>query len=73
MLDIFGRHGARIDDKDRLLGRFNDWLETCVSSSLEEALWAGDHKAADKLKSLVTGDTIQIERKFGAVGKYPIG
>ena len=28
MLDIFGRHGARIDDKDRLLGQFNDWLET---------------------------------------------
>jgi hypothetical protein len=28
MLDIFGRHGALIDDKERLLGRFNDWLET---------------------------------------------
>jgi hypothetical protein len=28
MIKIFGPHGAIVDDKDRLLGRFNDWLET---------------------------------------------
>ena len=71
MLDIFGRHGARIDDKDRLLGRFNDWLETVCFALLEEATWAGDHKAADKLKSLVTGDTLQVERKFGSCRQVP--
>jgi hypothetical protein len=67
MLDIFGQHGALIDDKDRLLGRFTDWLETKSFVLAEEILWAGDHKAADKFKSLVTGDTIQVERKFGGV------
>ena len=71
MLDIFGRHGARIDDKDRLLGQFNDWLETICFALLEEATWAGDHRAADKLKSLVTGDTLQVERKFGACRQVP--
>ncbi len=66
MLDIFGTHGALIDDKDRLLGRFTDWLETVCFVLAEEILWAGDHKASDKLKSLITGDTIQIERKYGS-------
>jgi hypothetical protein len=65
MLDIFGQHGALIDDKERLLGRFTDWLETVCFVLAEEILWAGDHKATDRFKSLVTGDTIQVERKFG--------
>lgn len=71
MLDILGEHGARIDDKERLLGRFNDWLETTCFVLLEEATWAGDHKATDKLKSLITGDTILIERKFGTCRQVP--
>jgi hypothetical protein len=71
MLDIFGQHGALIDDKDRLLGRFTDWLETVCFVLAEEILWAGDHKAADKLKSLITGETIQVERKFGSCRQIP--
>jgi hypothetical protein len=71
MLDIFGEHGARIDDKDRLLGRFTDWLETVSFVLAEEILFAGDPKSADKLKSLVTGDTIQVERKFGSCRQVP--
>jgi phage/plasmid-associated DNA primase len=71
MLDIFGQHGALIDDKERLLGRFTDWLENVCFVLAEEILWAGDHKAADKLKSLITGDTIQIERKFGSCRQVP--
>ena len=42
MLDIFGQHGALIDDKDRLLGRFNDFLETICFVLAEEMLFAGD-------------------------------
>jgi hypothetical protein len=71
LLDIFGKHGALIDDKERLLGRFADWLETVSFVLAEEILWAGDHKAADKFKSLVTGDTIQVERKFGSCRQIP--
>ena len=71
MLDIFGEHGSRIDDKDRLLGRFTDWLETVSFVLAEEILFAGDPKSNDKLKSLVTGDTLQVERKFGSCRQIP--
>ncbi len=67
MLEIFGQHGKLVDDSDRLLGRFNDWLETTSFVLAEEILWAGDRKTADKLKSRITSDTLQIERKNGAV------
>ena len=71
MLKIFGQHGALIDDSDRLLGQFNDWVETASFILADEILWAGDHKTADKLKSRVTADTFQIERKHGAIRQIP--
>jgi hypothetical protein len=71
MLKIFGPHGALIDDKDRLLGQFNDWIEGMSFVLAEEVLWAGDPKTRDKLKSFITGDTIRIERKFGASRAIP--
>ena len=71
MLDIFGQHGALIDDKERLLGRFTDWLESICFVVAEEILFAGDLKSADKLKSVITGDTIQVERKFGSCRPIP--
>jgi hypothetical protein len=67
MLKIFGTHGALIDDKDRLLGRFNDWLETTSFVLGEEIMWAGDPKSTDKLKSVITANTMQVERKNGAI------
>ena len=71
MLKIFGPHGALIADKERLLGKFNDWLEDKCFIVAEEILWAGDHKTADQLKSLITGNTIRIERKFGGSKEIP--
>ena len=71
MILIFSQHGTLIDDNDRLLGRFNDWIEPISFILAEEILWAGDHKTADKLKSRVTANTIQIERKGGAVSDIP--
>lgn len=67
MLKIFGPHGALVDDKERLLGKFNDWLETTSFVLGEEILWARDHKSTDKLKSIITASTIQVERKNGAI------
>jgi len=67
MLKIFGQHGALVDDSERLLGRFNDWLETTSFVLAEEILWANDRRTADKLKSRITSDTLQIERKNGAI------
>lgn len=64
MLDIFGKHGFLVDDKDRLLGRFNDWLETACFVLAEEILFAGDLRSDDKMKSIVTGDLLQVESKY---------
>lgn len=71
MLKIFGPHGTLIDDKERLLGRFNDWLETKSFVLGEEIMWAGDPKSTDKLKSIITANTLQVERKNGAVREIP--
>jgi Family of unknown function (DUF5906) len=71
MLDIFGRHGSVVDDKDRLLGRFTDWLENACFLLAEEILFAGDLKSADKMKSMTTSDTLQVERKFGSCRQVP--
>jgi hypothetical protein len=71
MLEIFGAHGALIDDSDRLLGRFNDWIEPICFMLAEEILWAGNHRTTDKLKSRITADTVQIERKHGAILQIP--
>ena len=71
MLRIFGRHGMLIDNKKRLLGDFNDHLEMICFVVGEEVLWAGDHQTTDKLKSMITADTIQIERKYGGIHQIP--
>ncbi len=71
MIKIFGRHGALVDDKERLLGRFNDWLETKSFILGEEIMWAGDPKSTDKLKSMITAPTLQVERKNGAIREIP--
>ena len=71
MLQIFGSHGALVDDSDRLLGRFNDWVEPICFILAEEMLWAGDHRTTDKLKSRITADTFQIERKNGGIRQIP--
>jgi hypothetical protein len=71
MLKVFGSHGALVEDKDRLLGQFNDWLETICFVLAEEVLWAGDHRTTDRLKSVITSDTIRVERKFGSCRAIP--
>jgi hypothetical protein len=71
MLDIFGHHGFLVDDKDRLLGHFNDWLETACFVLAEEILFAGDLKADDKMKSMVTSDVLQVEGKYRTCRQVP--
>ena len=68
MLIIFGPyHSALVDDKDRIVGRFNDWLEPMCFILAEEILWAGDRKSTDKLKSRITAPQMPMERKNGAI------
>lgn len=68
MLKIFGdHHSALIDDKERIVGRFNDWMEPMCFILAEEILWAGDRRSTDKLKSRITAQQMPMERKNGAI------
>jgi hypothetical protein len=52
-------------DKDRLLGRFNSALASKILIQAEETFFAGDARTTDALKHLITGQTLEIELKFG--------
>jgi len=65
MRRIFGDHATIITDKEQLFGRFTEYLEPICFLQIEEALWAGDPRIADKAKYFITGDLVPIERKFG--------
>jgi len=68
MRKIFGpHHSALVDDKERIVGRFNDWLEPMCFILAEEILWAGDRRSTDKLKSRITAPQMPMERKNGAI------
>lgn len=53
-----------ISDMEQVTGRFNDCLERNFIVCLDEAMFAGNRKAMDRLKSMVTEAHIQIEQKF---------
>lgn len=61
---IWRRSTLLISDIDQVLGRFNAALERNFIVCMDEALFAGDKKAMDRLKSLVTESTIHIEQKY---------
>jgi hypothetical protein len=64
MLRTFGAHGLIVDTSEGLLGKHNDNLEFACFVAVEEAVFAGDKKTADQLKSRITSNTLTIEPKF---------
>ena len=67
MLDIFGPHRYLVDDKDRRLGRVRPTGSKPPVVLAEEILSRQViSKSAEKMKSMITGETIQIERKYGS-------
>ena len=53
-----------INDMESITGRFNSLLERNFIVCLDEALFVGDKKSRDRLKSMITEPTITIEQKF---------
>ena len=61
---IFGPlHGVFTDEFEHYFGRFNDGMRGKVCVCLDEACFAGDKKAADKIKSAAATGTMSIEAK----------
>lgn len=61
---IWPRTTVTISDVDQVLGKFNAVLERTFVVCMDEALFAGDKRAIDKLKSTVTEPCLQIEQKY---------
>lgn len=63
MCRMFGNQAMTIDNADQLLGRFNKHLLNICYLCADEAFFAGDRKAAQRLKRTVTGKTVMIQPK----------
>ncbi len=63
IIAFFGSHGMVADDPELIIGRFNWHLMTLSFVVLDEAVFAGDLRQADKLKSRVTATQMSFEAK----------
>lgn len=61
---VWGATFLQISNVDSVTGSFNASLERAYIVFMDEALFAGDRKAADSLKSLVTEPVIHINEKY---------
>lgn len=60
---LIGGPFGKVTSADHIGGRFNGNLQDKLLIFVDEATWAGGHKANSFLKNLVTSPTISIERK----------
>jgi hypothetical protein len=60
---LFGRHFLQVSDPKHLVGSFNAHLKDCVILFGDEAFFAGDKSHESVLKTLITEESMQIERK----------
>ena len=60
---LLGGHYLSTPDRRYLVGNFNGHLENCLLFTLDEAFWSGDKQAEGVLKSVITGQTHNIEHK----------
>ena len=61
---IWGKTTLLVPDMDTVVGTFNKAIEQVFNVFLDEALFSGNKKQTDKLKSLVTEPSITIEGKY---------
>ncbi len=54
----------QVADVDHVIGTFNAPLERAFAVCLDEAIFSGDRRALDRLKSLITERHITIEAKY---------
>ena len=61
---IWGATTLLVSDIEQVIGRFNAALERNYVICMDEALFAGDKRSLNRLKSLVTEPQIRIEQKY---------
>lgn len=60
---LWGCHGGYVSNGNQVTGNFNGHLADLCFLFADEAIFAGDKAAANAIKSLITEDIINIERK----------
>jgi len=63
LLAIFGKHAMLADDPELIAGRFTWHLMGLCFAVLDEAVFIGDPRQQDRIKSRVTAKTMQYEQK----------
>ncbi|MGB1330906.1 MAG: primase-helicase family protein, partial [Gammaproteobacteria bacterium] len=61
---IWSKTTLLVSNIDEVVGKFNAALERNYIICMDEALFSGDRKSLDRLKSTVTESTIRIEQKY---------
>ena len=65
LLKAIWRHTTlQVSDVAHVIGNFNAAIERNYVVCMDEALFSGDRKALDRLKSMVTESTVTIEQKY---------
>jgi hypothetical protein len=61
---IWSRTSLLVSDIQQVVGQFNGALERHYVVIMDEALFSGDRKSQDRMKSLITEKTCHIEQKY---------
>ena len=61
---IWGRTSLLVSDIQQVVGNFNAALERNFVVMMDEALFSGDRKSQDRMKSLITEKTCTVEQKY---------
>lgn len=63
LITLFGMHAMLADDPELIAGRFTWHLMSLAFAVLNEAIFVGDPRQADRIKSRVTAKTMMYEQK----------
>ena len=63
LIALGGRHAMLADDPELIAGRFTWHLMTLILAVLDEAVFIGDPRQADRIKSRVTAKVMMYEQK----------
>ncbi len=61
---IWGKTALQVADVDQVIGRFNAAIERNFMILMDEALFKGDNKSLERLKSMITEPVIGVEQKM---------
>ena len=73
LFPIFGFAGIKVSDIQEITGTFNAILRGKAFVFLDEALFRGDKRAANQVKSLVATQTVALNEKFLPRVHTPVG